>query len=715
MMLALTTFHILYALADAGLKGVAVLALACLAAGLLRRASAAARHLVWFLAMAGLLVLPVLSLALPAWRVLPTWAGVSLVGPASAVPEAAVGPAAENGADATTPSPGTFMAASPVVDSVGRDASSAGAAGGGWRWLLALWAAGAGVALAPLVLGAFSLWRLERSARPITRGPWADLLERLQSDLRVNRRVVLLESDRRTMPMAWGLFRPRLLVPASAADWSAECRRVVLLHELAHVRRWDCLTQFIVRVARGLHWFNPLAWLGAHRATIEHETACDDLVLAGGGDAPRYAEHLLQVASRLPVERVAAAAAIAMARPSKLEGRLLAILDGTRNRRALHAASVALAVVVVAAALVPLATLRSAVGNEATPTPGPATRTVAPPAGNAKAGAAKTKPAPRPVHPAVATAEAFMKAVAAGRDAAAADLYVPDRMHAGTAKRLREVFDLSAWRAVKAWADAKRACVITSVLKPKADDGRGGAFGINLVRSGRRWLLHDMDALPRPAAVDGFVAKFRQAVPKAVQVFSLPAKALAWIPPGDLEKRLNLTPDQQAKLRRWFKEQEGKGALSPEALAGFLRTILDEKQRAVLEQAIRASATPRSETDPERQRLRKVYGLMMAIGSMFQDVDSAISRDDRQAALKRVAEILTWEPEFVAAAKGTPLEPFGKTAPNETRRLQKALKDGKMRAARNHLDAIGQQGTAAVDLCRQLLRETSRGAAPANP
>jgi len=711
MMLALTTSHILYVLADAGLKGVAVLALAFLAAGLLRRASAAARHLVWFLAMVGLLVLPVLSLALPAWRALPTWAGVDPSGPASAVPVAAVGSTAENHADPAAPSPGAFMPASDVVGPVGPDASSAEAAGGEWRWALALWAAGAGVALAPLVLGALSLWRLERGARPITSGPWADLLERLRLDLRINRRAVLLESDRRTMPMAWGLFRPRLLVPASAADWSAECRRVVLLHELAHVRRWDCLTQFVVRVARGLHWFNPLAWLGAHRATIEHETACDDLVLAGGGDAPRYAEHLLEVASRLPVERVAAAAAIAMARPSKLEGRLLAILDGTRNRRALRAASVALAVVVAAAALVPLASLRAAVSGEATSMPAP----VAPPAGKAKAGAAETKPAPRPVHPAVTTAEAFMKAVAAGRDADAADFHVPGKMRAGTAKRLREAFDLSAWRAVKAWADAKRAYVATSVLKPKAGAEPATAFGISLIRSGKRWLLRDMDALLHPAAVDGFVAKFRQTAPKAVQVFPSPAKGPAWIPPGDLEKRLNLTPEQQAKLRRWSREQEGKGALSSKALAGFLRTILDEKQRAVLEQVIRASAAPRPKTDAEQQRLRKAYGLTMAIGSMFQGVGPAISRNDRQEALKLVTEILTLEPAFVAVAKGTPLEPFGKITANETRRLQKALKDGRMGAARKHLDAIGQQGTAAVDLCRELLGKTSRGAAPAKP
>ena len=224
-----------------------------------------------------------------------------------------------------------------------------------------------------------------------------------------------------------------------------------------------------------------------------------------------------------------------------------------------------------------------------------------------------------------------------------------------------------------------------------------------------------MDSLPRPAAVDGFVAKFRQAAPKAVQVFPSPAKATVGISPGDLEKRLNLTPEQRAKLRPWFEEHQGKGALSPEALAGFPRTILDEKQRAVLEQAIRAAAAPRPEKNAERQRLTKLLGLMMAIGSMFQGVDPAISRNDRQGALKLVTEILAMEPAFVAAAKGTPLEPFGEIVVTETRRLQKALTDGRMAAARNHLDVIGQQGTAAMDLCRDLLGLASRGAAPANP
>src|SRR5688572_27789940 len=62
---------------DGAAKGVVVLALAGVASLLMRRASAAARHALWYGALMSLLLLPVLSLALPDWRVLPEWNGIT--------------------------------------------------------------------------------------------------------------------------------------------------------------------------------------------------------------------------------------------------------------------------------------------------------------------------------------------------------------------------------------------------------------------------------------------------------------------------------------------------------------------------------------------------------------------------------------------------------------------------------------------------------------
>src|SRR5262245_24878278 len=58
---------------DAGLKSFLILAVGGIAVLLLRKASAATRHLVWLLAVVSVLLLPVLSAALPGWRVLPRW------------------------------------------------------------------------------------------------------------------------------------------------------------------------------------------------------------------------------------------------------------------------------------------------------------------------------------------------------------------------------------------------------------------------------------------------------------------------------------------------------------------------------------------------------------------------------------------------------------------------------------------------------------------
>jgi hypothetical protein len=161
------------------------------------------------------------------------------------------------------------------------------------------------------------------------------------------------------MPMTWGIWRTRILLPDESAQWSAEQRRAVLLHELAHVRRRDCLTQLIAQLGCAIYWFNPLVWLAWRRMQIERERACDDLVLTAGEKASAYARHLLDSAAAMPSLPVVSAAALAMARASTLEARLRAILDLKRNRRAMTMRVAAATALLLAAALVPVAALRA--------------------------------------------------------------------------------------------------------------------------------------------------------------------------------------------------------------------------------------------------------------------------------------------------------------------------------------------------------------------
>jgi hypothetical protein len=221
-----------------------------------------------------------------------------------------------------------------------------------------LWLLGALLALLPAFAGSLSLRRLERRARRRVEEDWLALLEAVRQRLGLKRRVALLVSPERDMPMAWGCWRPKVLLPCEAENWSQAKRRMVLLHELAHVRRWDCLTKLVTRGVCAVYWFNPLVWLAARRLAAQREQACDDLVLSAGMRAPDYAEQLVAIAGALQSGRLAELGAIPMARPSKLGQRVRAILDPRRSRAGLTLTKVLVAVVAVAGAVVPLAMLR---------------------------------------------------------------------------------------------------------------------------------------------------------------------------------------------------------------------------------------------------------------------------------------------------------------------------------------------------------------------
>jgi hypothetical protein len=135
------------------------------------------------------------------------------------------------------------------------------------------------------------------------------------------------------MPFACGLITPTIVLPAESDAWTAERRRAVLMHELAHIRRRDILGHTLGRVACAIYWFHPLVWTAARRLRIESERACDDLALTSGLRATNYAEHLLDIVSSIRQPHTPAAA-IPMAQRREFEGRMLAILDPDLRRRA---------------------------------------------------------------------------------------------------------------------------------------------------------------------------------------------------------------------------------------------------------------------------------------------------------------------------------------------------------------------------------------------
>ena len=335
---------------DIIVRSSALLAAAALAdLALRRRASSATRHLVWTLAISSLLALPIASYLLPRWTVsVPIVRQVAPpIVPTVTAPSIMV--ATADSVSSPTSAPTSAFAENAPRLTVGAAIAA----------LYSVYAVGVLLLFARLFLEPFALRRLIRASRQVTDARYCQLLDDAAIQLRVSKPVRLVRSERDVMPLTFGTIASTIVLPASADDWSDSRRRAVLLHEMAHVARRDCLVQRIAACACALYWPHPGVWWAAKRLRTEQEVACDDRVLTSGAPARDYAGHLLEIARTFRAAP-APATALGMARARQLEGRLLAILDEARNRGALGRGRGSVLVAVAIAVFLPMAAVRAA-------------------------------------------------------------------------------------------------------------------------------------------------------------------------------------------------------------------------------------------------------------------------------------------------------------------------------------------------------------------
>jgi beta-lactamase regulating signal transducer with metallopeptidase domain len=354
-----------FGLAASG-KATVLLLTAVLAGIALRRHSASARHLVWTAALMGALAVPIVS-----W-IVASRPMVVFVPPALLLRKTVESVPPPNAASETASGRRAFdeMIRGRNFRASTSDAPVETAPADQWRWLVVVWTVGALVRVLWLALGLLKLGLIARSTSPISEHESTELVRTLSSQLGLGRRVRLVKSSASTMPLTWGWVRPVVLMPGGAGGWPDERRRVVLLHELAHVKRLDCLTQQLAQLACTLYWFNPLTWWASMRMRVERELACDDLVLLSGVRPSDYAGHLLAVARERRSSRRVTTVAVAMARGTNLECRLRAILDIEATPQRLSPRTTACVLVAAAAVVVSLACVRlEAEASEATGRP----------------------------------------------------------------------------------------------------------------------------------------------------------------------------------------------------------------------------------------------------------------------------------------------------------------------------------------------------------
>ena len=313
---ATTTFFL-----EAVLKTTALLGAACVTVLFLRKKSAAMRHQIWTVALAAVLILPFCLKMLPALRV--------------PLRNSLLSGGLVFRAQARTPDQN-----SPLRQIASESPAAAKTELG--SIFAMLWALGTAISLAQIFVGWAAVEHLRRNTKAVS-VPDIDLP------------VEVRETPSGSMPITYGLFRPVILLPADAREWSAERRRVVLLHELAHVRRKDGATHLLARIALAFYWWHPLVWTAWRQSVKERERAADDIVLNAGAGASEYAGHLLDIARSMQSPR----AALAIAQRSQLPDRLAAILDANRNRKAPRRAFAIAASLVAVLVLVPVSVVRA--------------------------------------------------------------------------------------------------------------------------------------------------------------------------------------------------------------------------------------------------------------------------------------------------------------------------------------------------------------------
>ncbi|HWA81895.1 MAG TPA: M56 family metallopeptidase, partial [Fimbriimonadaceae bacterium] len=207
-------------------------------------------------------------------------------------------------------------------------AASAQVGGSPFPWIASTWLGGAALILLQTGIAVLLLRRRGVQSSPMA-GREAIVLSAAEA-MGVRRWDVRLGDVQ--VAMTWGLFRPFVLLPRGASEWSDERLRIVLLHEFAHAARRDYLWRLLASVATALYWFHPLAWLAAARMRSAAEDAADDLVIAGGIEAPRYAEELIAIAGEVRGRMPAPGSGVAIVRGSQLGSRIRTILDSAGHR-----------------------------------------------------------------------------------------------------------------------------------------------------------------------------------------------------------------------------------------------------------------------------------------------------------------------------------------------------------------------------------------------
>jgi beta-lactamase regulating signal transducer with metallopeptidase domain len=165
-------------------------------------------------------------------------------------------------------------------------------------WANGLFLAWLGIAGLLVIRLCISLWHVHALRRQCNPADSPELVEKIARHAN-GRSIRLLISDEVRVPTALGFLKPAIVLPRwTLEQLSSEELNAVLLHELAHLRRYDDWTNLAQKILKAVFFFHPAVWFIENRLALEREMACDDFVLRHATNAGSYAASLISLAEK---------------------------------------------------------------------------------------------------------------------------------------------------------------------------------------------------------------------------------------------------------------------------------------------------------------------------------------------------------------------------------------------------------------------------------
>jgi beta-lactamase regulating signal transducer with metallopeptidase domain len=200
-------------------------------------------------------------------------------------------------------------------------------------YLLSAWAGGATLLLLRLSAGLWQVHRLRSECKPVELASVDPEIAAIFREFGSSSQTKLCVSRQVSAPAAIGFFRPAIVFPAwLLPQLSAAEIEVILLHENAHLCRWDQWSNLAQKFVKAVFFFHPAVWWIERRLTLEREMACDDMVLAQCASPKAYASFLITIAERLQNAQGLALVQALLSRTRQMSLRVAQILNAKRPR-----------------------------------------------------------------------------------------------------------------------------------------------------------------------------------------------------------------------------------------------------------------------------------------------------------------------------------------------------------------------------------------------